>query len=105
MKVFVAIVGFAIWVIIGLVWENRKLERELTLRRGDEVEIVAFTKAELERGMFENCKVTYLDRVAVSNNSVAFLLLEGCSHPYFADKQVWYETRPFSTIRKKYEKK
>jgi hypothetical protein len=90
---------------IPLMIRNRELARQLTLERGDEVEIVKFSRTEMDNGLLNDCKVTYLDRVAVSTDNVVFLLLQNCSHPYFADKQVWYEVRPFSTIRKKYETK
>lgn len=86
-----------------LMTKNNELERKLRLERGDEVEIVHFNSTELENGLLAGCKVTYLDRVAVSNENIVFLLLQNCAHPYFANKQTWYEVRPFHTIRKKYE--
>ncbi len=72
----------------------------LRLERGDEVEIVQMNSTEIENNLFEGCKVTFISAAVVSSDNIVFLLLQNCSHPYFKDKQTWYEVRPRYTIRK-----
>lgn len=86
----------------GIYQENRAntAERKLRLERGDEVEIVLQNKTEIEANLFQDCKITYLDGIALQESNVVFLRLANCSHSFFRGKD-YVEVRPRETIRKK----
>ena len=90
------IAGFAVF------FQNKAtvLERKLTLERGDEVEIVAMNKTEIEANLFADCKISYIAGVALYDQNVVFLTLRNCSHPFFKGKD-YFDVRPRETIRKK----
>jgi hypothetical protein len=81
--------------------ENANLKRELTLERGDEVEIIYMSESERENRLFEGCSAHYITGVATSVGNVVLLTLRDCAHPFFKDKPVYPELRNRETIRKK----